>query len=138
MYGFSVMGTKCHIMIVKNIEKILIIEDERSLSRALEIKFLKAGFIVDSVFNGEDGIRLLESNTYSLILLDLVMPKMDGFAVLTILKAKKNRIPVFVLTNLNQQNDVKRAKELGVKDFFIKSNTPISVIVDRAIEIFKK
>ena len=89
------------------------------------------------VYNGEDGIELLQKESFSLILLDLIMPKMDGFMVLAILKAKKNKTPVIVLTNLSQMNDIKRTKEFGAKDFFIKSNTPISTIVQRATALLK-
>jgi DNA-binding response OmpR family regulator len=119
------------------IQKILIIEDERSLARALEIKLTHAGFKTHTVFNGEDAIELIKSESYSLILLDLIMPKMDGFMVLAILKVKKIKAPVIVLTNLSQDNDMKRAKDFGAKDFFIKSNTPISTIVLRATELLK-
>ena len=113
-------------------KKILIIEDEKTLARALELTLTHAGFETKLAFNGEDGIELLQRGPYDLILLDLIMPKMDGFTVLTVLKAKKIRTPVLVLTNLNQQNDIKHAEKFGAKEFFIKSNTPISSIVARA------
>ena len=118
-------------------KKILIIEDEKSLARALELKLTFAGFKTKVVFNGEDGIELLRKESFALILLDLIMPKMDGFMVLAILKAKKNKIPVLVLSNLSQDEDEKRAKEFGAKEFFIKSNTPIATIVLRVTELLK-
>ncbi len=118
-------------------KKILIIEDEKTLARALELKLTSSGFGVVTVLNGEEGITLLKKESFDLILLDLIMPKMDGFAVLEILKTKKIKTPVLVLSNLSQQNDVKRTKEFGVKEFFIKSNTPIAVIVEKAIAILK-
>jgi DNA-binding response OmpR family regulator len=122
---------------VKISKKILIIEDEKSLARALELKLTFAGFKTKVVFNGEDGIELLRKESFALILLDLIMPKMDGFMVLAILKAKKNKIPVLVLSNLSQDEDEKRAKEFGAKEFFIKSNTPIATIVLRVTELLK-
>jgi DNA-binding response OmpR family regulator len=125
----------CHAM--KKTKKILIIEDEKTLARALELKLTHSGFEVKTVFNGEDGIALLQDESFSLILLDLIMPKMDGFAVLEDLKAKKIKTPVMVLTNLSQENDVKRTKEFGAKEFFIKSNTPIVTIVERVIKLLK-
>lgn len=118
-------------------KKILIIEDEKSLARALELKLTFAGFKTKVVFNGEDGIEILNKESFDLILLDLIMPKMDGFMVLAILKAKKIKIPVLVLSNLSQDEDEKRAKEFGAKEFFIKSNTPIETIVLRIIELLK-
>ena len=118
-------------------QKILIIEDEKTLARALEMKLTRAGFEVQTVFNGEDGLALLQEETFAIILLDLIMPKMDGFMVLASLKLKKIKTPVMVLTNLNQDNDIKRTKEFGVKEFFIKSNTPIVSIVERVMRLLK-
>ncbi len=118
-------------------KKILIIEDEKTLARALESKLGNLGFDVKVVFNGEDGLKILEQEAFSLILLDLIMPKMDGFTVLENLKALKVKTPVIVLTNLSQENDIKRTKDFGAKEFFIKSNTPISTIAERVIEILK-
>lgn len=112
-------------------KKILIIEDEKSMAQALELKLMHAGFKTKAVFNGKEGVELLQKETFTLILLDLVMPKMDGFKVLEILKKKKIKTPVIVLSNLSHENDEKWAKALGAKDFFIKSNTPIAEIVKR-------
>lgn len=122
---------------MKSAKKILIIEDEKTLARALEVKLTSIGFNVRVVLNGEDGVSLLEKESFSLILLDLIMPKMDGFMVLEDLKAKKIKTPVIILSNLSQENDVKRTEVYGVKDFFIKSNTPLTTIVERVIEILK-
>lgn len=118
-------------------KKILIIEDEKTLARALELKLTRSGFTVQAVFNGEDGIVLIQQEPFDLILLDLIMPKMDGFAVLTILRAQENKIPIIILTNLGRENDVKRTKEFDVKGFFIKSNTPITTIVERVRKLLE-
>jgi DNA-binding response OmpR family regulator len=122
---------------MKKIKKILIFEDEKALAHALELKLMLSGFEVKTVFNGEDGIALLKNESFSLILLDLIMPKMDGFAVLATLKLKKIKIPVVVLSNLSQENDIKRTMEFGAKEFFIKSNTPIATIVESVIKLLK-
>ncbi len=111
-------------------KKILILEDEKPLARALELKLNHAGFEATSVPNGEEGLLLLEKESFAFILCDLVMPKMDGFAFLERLKERKIKTPVIVLTNLSQVEDEKRARELGAVDFFIKSNIPVSEIVD--------
>ncbi len=115
----------------------MLIEDEKTLAKALELKLTLSGFNVRVVFNGEDGIKLLEQETFSLILLDLIMPKMDGFVVLEKLKNKKINTPVIILSNLSQENDLKRTKEFGAKEFFIKSNTPIATIVERITKLLK-
>ena len=122
---------------MKIARKILIIEDEKTLSKALELKLSLSGFTVTAAFNGEDGVAILLKESFSLILLDLIMPKMDGFEVLAILKENKIDTPVMVLSNLSQESDMRRTEEFGAKEFFIKSNTPIMAIVERAIEILK-
>lgn len=118
-------------------KKILIIEDEKTLARALELKLSNIGLNVRVVFNGEDGLALMEKESFELVLLDLVMPKMDGFTVLRKLMERQDKTPVIVLSNLSHESEMKRTKEYGAKDFFIKSNTPIGVIVERTLKILK-
>ncbi len=118
-------------------KKILIIEDEKTLSKALELKLTLSGFAVTTAFDGESGVATLLKESFALILLDLVMPKMGGFEVLTILKGKNILTPVMILSNLSQESDMKRADGFGAKEFFIKSNTPLMTIVERVIQILK-
>lgn len=118
-------------------KKILIIEDEKTLSKALALKLTLSGFAVTTAFDGESGVAFLLKETFALILLDLVMPKMGGFEVLAILKEKNILTPVMVLSNLSQESDLRRAKEFGAKEFFIKSNTPLMTIVGHVIQILK-
>lgn len=114
----------------KEKKKILIVEDEKPLAHALELKLTFEGFDVKSVSNGEEAAVLLEKEIFSLVICDLVMPKMDGFQLLQFIKDKKINLPVIVLSNLSQNEDEKRARELGASDFFIKSNIPISDVVN--------
>jgi len=116
---------------------ILIIEDEKSLSRALELKLSHEGFLTKTLSNGEGLLTLLESEKISLIICDLIMPKVDGFEVLKILKENNIDIPVMILTNLSQPEDEKRARELGVKNFFVKSDTPLLKIVENIKNLVK-
>lgn len=118
----------------KNLKKILVIEDEKPLARALELKLTHEGFEVKTLFNGEELLTTLEKDNFSLIVCDLVMPKVDGFQVLQILKDKGIKIPVIILTNLSQTEDEKRVRELGAVDFFIKSNMPIANLVEHVKE----
>ncbi len=122
---------------MKSAKKILIIEDEKTLARALELKLTSIGFNVRVVFNGANGIKLLEKEAFSLILLDLIMPKIDGFMVLENLKIMKIKTPVIILSNLSQEDTIKRTKSFGVKDFFIKSNTHLAMIAERVVDILK-
>ena len=119
-------------------KKIFVIEDEKPMARALELKLTRAGYEAASANDGESGLAYLEKNKVDLILLDLIMPKMDGFAVLEHLHKKGNKTPVIVLSNLSQEDDQKRCASLGAKDFCIKSNTGIAELVERVKEFLGK
>jgi DNA-binding response OmpR family regulator len=119
-------------------KRILIAEDEKPLARALQLKFKKIGIEAITVFNGKDVFEELKKGDFDLILLDLVMPEMNGFAVLEEIKKKKINIPVVVSSNLGQEEDIKRSKNLGAKEYIIKSNTPIIEIVNKVKQILSK
>ena len=110
-------------------KKILIIEDEKPLSHALELKLSHEGFDVTATNSGAVGLQHLEQNHFDLVLTDLIIPGVDGFKVLETIQEKKMNIPVIVMTNLNQEEDKKRVFTLGASSFFVKSNSPISEIV---------
>lgn len=109
--------------------RILLVEDEKPIAHALELKLQKNGYEPTVVSNGEEAVSALEAGSYDLILLDLVMPKLDGFGLLEKIAEMKKLIPVIILSNLGQQEDIEKAKNLGAKDFFIKSDTQLSEIV---------
>lgn len=110
-------------------KRILVVEDERPLARALQLKLEKEGMSVTVASDGEEGLSYLEKEEYDLVLLDLIMPKMDGFSVLNALREKGIKARVVVLSNLGQQEDIDKAKELGAEDFFVKSDMPIADVV---------
>lgn len=112
-------------------KKILIVEDERPLAHALEMKFRNQGYETQVVMNGVEALAAVKTGGFGMVLLDLIMPVMDGFAVLAELKSQGNKIPVIVLSNLGQDEDRAKTKELGAIDYFVKSNTPIAEIVTR-------
>ncbi len=109
--------------------RILISEDEKPLSRALYLKLTHAGYDVKCVFDGEETVEALENETYDLLTLDLIIPKMDGFKVLEILKEKGKLPRTIVLSNLSQGEDYQRAKDMGVEGFYVKSNTSLAFLV---------
>ena len=111
-------------------KRILIVEDERPLSHALDLKLQHEGFATAIAQNGEECLKLIDEQTFDVVLLDLMMPVLDGFQVLERLQQKTNRPTVFVLSNLSQAEDEQRVLKLGAKKFFIKSDTPLGVIVD--------
>jgi DNA-binding response OmpR family regulator len=111
-------------------KKILILEDEKPLAHALELKLTHEGFDVVTTDSGEMGISILQKEKFDLVLSDLIIPGIDGFGVLEIIKTKKMNVPVIVMTNLNQDEDKQRAIDLGAVDFFVKSNSTLSEIVE--------
>lgn len=119
------------------VKRILIAEDEKPLARALELKLTHAGFTVQVVNNGADALTSIAAGPpFDLMLLDLIMPKVDGFTVLQTLHDQRATVPVIVLSNLSQEEDAKKAKRLGAKEFFVKSNTPIASIVTYIHQLF--
>ncbi len=115
-------------------KKILVIEDEKPLARALELKLVHEGFEVKTALNGELALGYLKAEKFSLIICDLILPKIDGFQILEFIRDSKIKTPVIVLTNLSQSEDEKRVRALGASDFFVKSNTPIAKIVEHIKE----
>jgi DNA-binding response OmpR family regulator len=113
--------------------KLLVIEDERALNKAFEDKFARAGYEVKVAFDGEEGLALVKSFAPDAIVLDLVMPKKDGFEVLRELQSDSalSMIPVVVVSNLGEDGDLKRALALGAKDYYVKSEHPINEIVEK-------
>lgn len=119
-------------------KKILIAEDERPISKVLKLKLERYGYDVEAVFNGEEVLLSLEKGKYDLVILDMMMPKVNGFEVLQKLKELKNNVPVIVMSNLGQTEDVKRGKELGAFHYFVKSDTSLAVIAEAIQKILSK
>ncbi len=117
---------------------ILIAEDEKPMAHALELKLAKAGFKPTIAENGQVALDLLHKGKYDLLLLDIIMPVMNGFAVLEQIKKEGDiKIPVIMTTNLGQEEDKKKALDLGAVDYLIKSDTPIAKIVEKIKTILK-
>lgn len=111
-------------------KKILIVEDERPISKALELKLNNSGFEAMAAYDGLQALTKIETDKPDLVLLDLVMPNLDGFGLLNKLKEKNISVPVIVTSNLSQEEDINKAKSLGAIDYYVKSNTSLSAIVD--------
>lgn len=113
----------------KGKKRILIIEDEKPLAHALELKMQHEGYETVVASTGEKGLEEASTGKYDLILLDLILPGVDGFTILQQLKDKKAKTVVIVLSNLGQDEDRKRAADFGVKNYLVKSNVPLADIV---------
>jgi len=111
-------------------KKVLIVEDEKPMARALEIKLNNSGYDAKVAFDGQNALDILALEKFEIILLDLVTPRKDGFDVLEEMKTRGNTTPVIISSNLSQPEDIDRAMALGARDYFVKSNTPINKVVE--------
>ena len=113
--------------------KIVIIEDEPLLLKALNIELLDGGFQVYSALDGETGLELIYKEKPDIILLDMVLPRITGFDVLSKIKNDSiiKNIPVIALSNRDQKHEQEHAFELGADDYFIKSNTDLSQLIQK-------
>ena len=120
--------------------KILIIEDDNFLLSLIVEKFTQLGFVAEAAADGEEGLNKILNNKYDLILLDMILPKMDGFKVLE--EVKKNQslknLPIVVTSNLYDKNDIDRAVSLGAADYIIKAYNSPENIVDRVKAFLQK
>ena len=114
-------------------KKILFIEDESALQKTFSDILSQEGYEVISALDGEAGLRLAKKENPDLILLDLILPKVNGFEVLKELKEDKKTkdIPVIVLTNLERMEDVERVIELGAYTYLVKANYTLEEVVTK-------
>lgn len=111
-------------------KKILLVEDEPFLLGMYQTKLKLEGFDVTPAMEGEEALSKVESDTFDIILLDIMMPKLNGFAVLKVIRQeKKLSTPVIMLTNLGQKSDIEQAMALGANDYIVKAHfTPAEVV----------
>src|SRR3989344_836597 len=103
-------------------KKILFIEDEMRLQEALTVKLKNAGYEILSAFDGDTGLKMAGEQKPDLILLDLILPKKDGFHVLEELKAKPelSSVPIIILSNLEGSKDIERCLKYGALSYLAK------------------
>ncbi|OIO46449.1 MAG: response regulator [Parcubacteria group bacterium CG1_02_37_51] len=120
-------------------KKILIMEDEDTLANMYKLKFEKSGYQVILADNGEAGLVLVKEEKPDLVLLDIIMPKIDGFVVLERMKQDQEikNIPVFMLTNLGQAEDIEKGKDLGANGYYVKANLTPGELVIKINQFFK-
>jgi len=106
-------------------KKILVVEDERKISQVIEINLMMAGYLCDVASDGEEGLRLALSGDYDLILLDLMLPKRDGFSVCREIR-KSLSTPIIMVTAKEEEADKIMGLELGADDYVTK---PFSIKV---------
>ena len=120
-------------------KKIFIIEDDKFLRDLMSEKLVSEGFEVASAINGEEGIKKIQELKPDLLLLDLILPGMDGFEVLSQIKKMPDiaQIPVVVLSNLGQKEDIERGLNLGAVDYLIKAHFTPKEIIEKVKNILK-
>lgn len=113
--------------------EILIIEDERFIINPLEITFKKNKWHLSVAANGEDGLVLAKKSKPDLILLDLVLPKMNGYEVLEILKSdpETKDIPVLIISNLARESEIKKGLAGGAIDYIVKANFSMKALLEK-------
>lgn len=118
--------------------KIVVAEDDAMLIKALNVVLLSSNFEVISVTDGQAALDAINKSNPDAVLLDIQMPKMTGFEVLEKLGTDKTKkIPIIILSNLGQAEEIKKGMSLGARDYFVKSNTDIDKVVDKLNKYLK-
>ncbi len=114
-------------------KKILIIEDDEKISRALEMKMTSEGYQIILAEDGSEGLKLALNERPDLILLDIVLPVMDGITVLTKLREDNwgKSVPVIILSNLSKADVIEESKEKGVGQYLVKTDWKLTDVVQR-------
>jgi PleD family two-component response regulator len=118
---------------------ILIVDDERTIAKAIDQHFSKKGFETKIAYDGEQALEQVKDFKPDLILLDIIMPKVDGMTVLKQLKAseKTKDIPVIMLTNLGTEKTIEGAKKEGSTDYLVKVDYTLSQLDKKVDEVLK-
>ena len=114
-------------------KKVMLIEDDRFLSSLIKVRLEKDGFAVVQSFDGEDAIKRLPDERPNLVILDLIMPKTNGFEVLKAISMMPGleRTPVVIVSNLAQDSDIQKAQQLGAKAYFVKVKISIDDLIGK-------
>jgi len=120
--------------------KILVVEDDEFLIKIYKMTLVQEGHEVTIAKDGAEGLKALEKGKQEFVILDLLMPKKDGFEFLEEMRqsTKWKKIPVLVLTNLGQDSAMERVKELGIEEYIIKGNIDIESIIKKINKYCKK
>ena len=100
--------------------RLLVVEDEKKLNELITKKLKKEYYGVDSCFDGEEAVRYVEGTEYDAIILDIMLPKLDGFEVIKRIRAKKNKVPILLLTARDNIDDKVKGLDYGADDYLVK------------------
>jgi DNA-binding response OmpR family regulator len=120
-------------------KKILIIEDDKFLRELIAQKIVKEGYDISEAIDGEEGIKKIKEEKPDMVLLDLILPGIDGFEVLSKMKEDPflAQIPVIILSNLGQKDDIEKGLKLGAADYLIKAHFTPGEIIEKIKTILK-
>lgn len=119
---------------------IVIIEDDRSILEMYTLKFTAEGYKVFTAKNGEEGLQVLHGVKADVILLDIMMPVMDGVTMLTKLRQTSwgKQLPVFILTNMSQDEAPKKLHSLGIAGYIIKANATPQQVMEKVQQLLQQ
>ncbi len=120
--------------------RVLIVEDDPFLLEMYSAKLDEQGIEVEIAEDGNEGLEKMKMGKFDLVLLDIIMPKMDGLEVLQKMKDNKDfaQIPVILLTNLGQKEDVEKGLQLGAQEYIIKAHYTPTEVVAKVQAVLKK
>jgi len=120
-------------------KKILVIEDDKFLRELITRKLSDDGFVTVEARDGEEGIKKVKEEKPDLVLLDLILPSIDGFEVLSQIKKDENlkSIPIIILSNLGQKEEVEKGLKMGAVDYLIKAHFTPGEIIEKIKSILK-
>lgn len=117
--------------------KILLIEDDWGTIQSVSFFLRREGYVVEVATSGEEALKVFTPDI-QLILLDLVMPKMNGFEVLRILREQGIKIPIVVFSNLSGESEIQKALGLGADEYLIKSTLSTRAIIEKVEAVLRK
>jgi len=120
-------------------KNILIIEDDKFLRELIAQKLIKEGYEISEAIDGEEGVKKIREEKPNIVLLDLILPGIDGFEVLSKMREDPAlaQIPVIILSNLGQKEDVERGLKLGAVDYLIKAHFTPGEIIEKIKNVLR-
>ncbi len=114
-------------------KKVLIIEDEKLVRNLISKKLSEKGFVVEIAENGKKGFQKIKETEPDLILLDIIMPEMNGFEVLEKMQEENIEVPVVIVSNSGQPVEIDKAKEYGVRDWIVKTKFDLQEVIEKTV-----
>lgn len=122
-------------------KRVLVVEDDENLKTIL-VDRLAGQYLVDDAIDGEMAVRRLNSNKYDLVMLDLMIPMVNGYELLGQMRSSENedlsKVPVIILSNLASKESIDRAEALGISAYFIKANVNVEEVIAKAKHILER